>query len=194
MIGGRLAVVLFVANVYFQTCESPDSVVRIARQPSTMVHLFCIHCNLHKNLLNDNINVAVQRTVLIEREAGQAMQLMGVIEQAAELLKAMGNERRLIILTALSEGERSVGELEGIVDLSQSALSQHLARLRRDGLVRTRRDAQTIYYSLKGDSVLWVLRALKTIYSENEASDTGRKLCTHKDDCCMVTSMLSADD
>ena len=68
---------------------------------------------------------------------------------AARLLKLVANERRLLILCRLaSAGEASVGELARIVGLSQSALSQHLAKLRRDSLVRTRRDAQTIYYSL----------------------------------------------
>ena len=66
-----------------------------------------------------------------------------------KLLKALSNERRLMIVCALKKGEQSVGELEEIIGLSQSALSQHLARLRRDGAVSTRRDAQTIYYSLK---------------------------------------------
>ncbi len=65
--------------------------------------------------------------------------------KASALLKAMANERRLLILCFLAQGEKSVSELEGLVSLSQSALSQHLARLRRDRLVTTRRVAQTIY-------------------------------------------------
>lgn len=67
---------------------------------------------------------------------------------ATRLLKAMANESRLMVLCALAEGERSVGEINAIVDLSQSALSQHLAVLRREGLVTTRRESQTIYYSI----------------------------------------------
>lgn len=86
--------------------------------------------------------------------------------RASGLLKAMGNERRLLILCYLTEGEKSVGELEGLVGLSQSALSQHLARLRRDGLVRTRRSAQNIYYSLDGDEATAVMRTLHRIYCE----------------------------
>ena len=70
------------------------------------------------------------------------------VNEAARLLKALSNDRRLMIVCVLCNEEKSVGELERIVDLSQSALSQHLARLRRDGIVKTRRDAQTIYYSL----------------------------------------------
>lgn len=68
--------------------------------------------------------------------------------RAAQLLKALANEHRLMILCALAEGEYSVGELNGMIPLSQSALSQHLARLRIDGLVHTRREAQAVYYSL----------------------------------------------
>lgn len=68
-------------------------------------------------------------------------------EEAANLLKALANANRLMVLCLLSEGEMSVGQLNEQVPLTQSALSQHLAVLRRDGLVRTRRDAQTVYYS-----------------------------------------------
>lgn len=84
--------------------------------------------------------------------------------RASILLKAMSNERRLLILCSLAEGELSVGQMENIVQLSQSALSQHLARLRHDGLVATRRDAQTIYYSLKGDDARTIIHTLHDIY------------------------------
>ena len=60
------------------------------------------------------------------------------IEVAVNLLKALSNERRLMVICALYQGEKSVGELEEIIGLSQSALSQHLARLRRDGVRQTR--------------------------------------------------------
>ena len=68
--------------------------------------------------------------------------------RASQLLKALANEHRLMVLCALAEGEHSVSELNEMVDLSQSALSQHLARLREDGLVTTRREGLTIHYSL----------------------------------------------
>ncbi|QQP91439.1 winged helix-turn-helix transcriptional regulator [Skermanella sp. TT6] len=84
--------------------------------------------------------------------------------EASKLLKAMSNERRLLILCHLALGEKSVGELETLVDLSQSALSQHLARLRRDNLVRTRRSAQTIYYSLQGGEAAAVMKVLHDLY------------------------------
>ena len=83
---------------------------------------------------------------------------------AANLLKALSNEKRLAIVCALYEGEKSVGTLEDIVGLSQSALSQHLARLRRDNLVKTRREAQTIYYMLADKTPESILRSLSLIY------------------------------
>lgn len=73
-----------------------------------------------------------------------------VILDSAPLLKAMANENRLRILCLLREGEMSVSELNSKLELSQSALSQHLAVLRREELVNTRRASQTIYYSLRG--------------------------------------------
>ena len=83
---------------------------------------------------------------------------------ASTLLKAMANERRLLILCYLAEGERSVGELEELIGISQSALSQHLARLRRDGLVKTRRSSQTIYYSLAGGEAAAIMETLHGLY------------------------------
>lgn len=83
---------------------------------------------------------------------------------AAQLLKALGNEKRLMILCLLAEGEHSVGELNERLDLSQSALSQHLAVLREQGLVSTRREAQTIFYSVTPGPALVVIQALHGIY------------------------------
>ena len=83
---------------------------------------------------------------------------------AARLLKALGNEKRLMLLCLLVEGERSVSELNARLDLSQSALSQHLAVLREDGLVATRREAQTIYYSLVEGPAQRILDTLHGIY------------------------------
>lgn len=79
---------------------------------------------------------------------------------AAKLLRSLANEKRLLILCQLYSGERSVGELEQVVSLSQSALSQHLAKLRAAGVVATRREAQTIYYSLKDPGAEQVIGAL----------------------------------
>ena len=77
----------------------------------------------------------------------------GAASDAARFLKVLANERRLMVLCSLHEGELCVGELQDRVPLSQSALSQHLQMLRRGGLVATRRDAQTIYYRIADDRV-----------------------------------------
>lgn len=89
--------------------------------------------------------------------------------RASTLLKAMSNQHRLMILCQLVPGEKCVGELERIVGLSQSALSQHLARLRRDNLVATRREAQTIHYSLAGEEASAVIETLYGLYCGAEA-------------------------
>jgi DNA-binding transcriptional ArsR family regulator len=83
---------------------------------------------------------------------------------AADLMKALGNESRLMILCTLADGEHSVGDLNAIVPLSQSALSQQLARLRQQGLVTTRRESQTIYYSLTPGPAGRVINVLHDIY------------------------------
>ena len=84
--------------------------------------------------------------------------------QAAGLLKALANEQRLMILCHLSDRELSVGELNELVPLSQSALSQHLAVLRESGVVRTSREAQSIRYSLPRGVVTDIIVALKKEY------------------------------
>lgn len=85
-------------------------------------------------------------------------------EDAAALLKALAHPARLLVLCRLVEGEASVGELQPLVDLSMSALSQHLAVLREMELVTTRRESQTIYYALAGGPVMGVLDALYSAY------------------------------
>lgn len=87
-----------------------------------------------------------------------------VISQGAKMLKAMGNEKRLEILYHLFQKEQNVGELEKVIGLSQSALSQHLAVLRNEGLVKTRREAQTIFYSIKNSKVNDVLKMLDKMF------------------------------
>lgn len=83
---------------------------------------------------------------------------------AAGLMKALGNESRLMILCLLADAERSVGELNEMIPLSQSALSQQLARLRQQGLVKTRRESQTIYYRLADGPADRVIHVLHDIY------------------------------
>lgn len=84
--------------------------------------------------------------------------------KAVVLLKAMANERRLQILCLLHNNELSVGELCNKLELSQSALSQHLAWLRRDGLVETRKEAQTVYYTLSSEEVKAMIKLLHGMY------------------------------
>jgi DNA-binding transcriptional ArsR family regulator len=86
---------------------------------------------------------------------------------AATLLSLLGNKKRLIIVShLLSRGEMSVGAIADHVGLSQSALSQHLAKLRGAGLVETRRDKQTIYYSCDSNAVRRLLSTLDAIFNE----------------------------
>lgn len=85
--------------------------------------------------------------------------------QVADLLRALGNDRRLLILCRLVEcGESRVGELAADVELSQSALSQHLARMREEGLVAFRREAQTLWYRIADPRVEDLLATLHRLY------------------------------
>jgi DNA-binding transcriptional ArsR family regulator len=88
------------------------------------------------------------------------------VESGAKMLKAMGNEKRLEILFQLYAKEQNVGELEKVVGLSQSALSQHLAVLRGENLVKTRRSAQTIYYSINSEKAVKILELLNSMYNK----------------------------
>jgi ArsR family transcriptional regulator, virulence genes transcriptional regulator len=83
---------------------------------------------------------------------------------AVEVLRALSNEARLMVLCRLGQGELSVGDLNATVGLSQSALSQHLAKLRADGLVATRREGQTIFYRIADPRVGDVIAALHGIF------------------------------
>lgn len=98
----------------------------------------------------------------VERLSAELLQKHAV--EAASLMKALGNETRLMILCRLAEGECSVGELNATIPLSQSALSQQLARLRRQRLVQTRRESQTIYYSLADGPAVRIMGVLHEIY------------------------------
>ena len=84
--------------------------------------------------------------------------------RASDLLKALANDKRLMILCLLVEGERAVGDLNARLDLSQSALSQHLAVLRSEGLVATRREAQSLLYSLVPGPAQRILQTLHDVY------------------------------
>lgn len=99
-----------------------------------------------------------------KRTSVSARQMRAHVGEATQLLKALANERRLMILCLLSEAEHSVGELHAQLDLSQSALSQHLAVLRQDGLVTTRRHAQVIHYGLADGPARRVVETLHDLY------------------------------
>lgn len=89
---------------------------------------------------------------------------------AAGILKAMSNASRLVILCQLAQGERSVGELERAVGLSQSGISQHLALLRRESVVASRRVRQTVLYSLASGEVAAVMATLQAVFCREDAA------------------------
>lgn len=89
-------------------------------------------------------------------------------EQAESFLKALANRHRLMVLCELHKGELSVTALQQAIGLSQSSLSQHLARLREDDLVKTRRASQTIYYSLANENVSRIIGLLYEMFCAKE--------------------------
>jgi DNA-binding transcriptional ArsR family regulator len=109
--------------------------------------------------------VAATAAVTGAAEAAALKKLARQAGEAAGLLKLLGNEKRLLILCYLAaRGEMTVGELVEVVKLSQSALSQHLGRLRADGVVAFRRTSQTLHYRVLDRRALQVLQLLKEIY------------------------------
>ncbi|HET7330791.1 metalloregulator ArsR/SmtB family transcription factor [Dyella sp.] len=97
--------------------------------------------------------------------ARNAVAMHNRAEEAASLLKTLANPQRLRVLCLLAGGELSVGQInEALPDLSQSALSQHLAKLRDEGMVRTRRESQTIWYTLAPGPAERVIETLYGIY------------------------------
>ena len=85
-------------------------------------------------------------------------------KRASDFLKALAHESRLLMLCILAEGEKSVSELEGLLDLRQPTVSQQLARLRADGLVSTRRAGKTIHYNLASDEARVVIGAIYDVF------------------------------
>lgn len=102
--------------------------------------------------------------VAVSDKPFKASEMKAHSKDAANLLKKLANEHRLQILCTLIDSELSVGELNELVDLSQSSLSQHLASLREAGLVQTRRESQTIYYRLCGDDAIQIITVLQSIF------------------------------
>ena len=95
-----------------------------------------------------------------EEVSAELKQLWVKARKASEFLKALANENRLLILCILSEKERSVTELEQLLSVSQSSVSQQLARLRLDGLVDSRRDGRVVYYSLADEPTRQFIKAI----------------------------------
>ena len=96
--------------------------------------------------------------------------------RVAALLKAMANPARLVILCQLAEGERNVGELERAVGLSQSGISQHLAVLRRGDVVASRREKQTVFYSLASADVITLMGTLHTVFCREAPAGAAARL------------------
>jgi DNA-binding transcriptional ArsR family regulator len=107
-----------------------------------------------------------EETVSAPEDFEKLSELHDMASHAVELLKAMANEWRLMILCQLAEGEKTVSELQGILGLSQSALSQHLAVLRRERIVKSRKHAQSVTYSLAGDEAPKVMNTLHEVFCE----------------------------
>lgn len=89
-------------------------------------------------------------------------------KNATDMLKLLGHPDRLMVLCQLKNGEASVGELSRMLNIKQSPLSQHLARMRHEGVVESRREAQTIYYRLSGDKVAQIVTVLYELYCASE--------------------------
>lgn len=99
-----------------------------------------------------------------ELSIGALEEMAAHARAATDLLKALAHETRLMILCQLVEGEKSVSELERLMNLRQPSVSQQLARLRFDGLVTTRREGKTIYYSLASSEAKHVITLLYELY------------------------------
>ena len=85
-------------------------------------------------------------------------------QKASELMKTLGHKDRLMVLCHLTGGEKSVGELASLLQIPQSPLSQHLARMRKESLVTTRREAQTIYYSIASAEAAQIVELMHDMY------------------------------
>jgi len=91
-------------------------------------------------------------------------QMSEAADKASALMRTLGHKGRLMVLCQLASSEKSVGELSDSLGIPQSPLSQHLARMRKEGLVKTRREAQTIFYSLKADDAGKIIQCLYGLY------------------------------
>ncbi len=110
-----------------------------------------------------NKNVKMSETMQIDPR-----QMANAAQKASELMKTLGHKDRLMVLCHLTSGEKSVGELAGLLDIPQSPLSQHLARMRKESLVTTRREAQTIYYSIASGEAARIVGLMHELYCSGE--------------------------
>ena len=102
-------------------------------------------------------------------------EMQAAAERVAELMKLLANKHRLLVLCQLVEGEKSVGELARSLGVREPAMSQQLAVLRREGLVRPRRNAQTIYYALAREDVRRLMEFLYATYCGDAAEGEGKR-------------------
>ncbi len=127
---------------------------RIARDRLMVYPLHCVIIGARMELRQIDSR---ERPTELGRIAGNA-------KKATDFLKALAHESRLLILCILAEGERSVGELEDLLNLRQPTVSQQLARLRADGLVSTRRDGKVIYYKLASEEARVIIGAVYDVF------------------------------
>jgi len=108
-----------------------------------------------------------KETGLMKQENGIDLEQMAQsASRASALMKTLGHKDRLMILCHLAEGEKSVGQIAELLEIPQSPLSQHLSRMRKENLVETRREAQTIYYSLKSGEASRIVEVLYELFCE----------------------------
>jgi DNA-binding transcriptional ArsR family regulator len=121
--------------------------------------------NSGKQAMRAVATAATRKAAGAGADAADLKKLARQAGDAAQLMKLLGNEKRLLVLCFLAaRGEMTVGELVGVAKLSQSALSQHLARLRADGLVAFRRTSQTLHYRVADKRAMRIMQVLKEIY------------------------------
>ncbi len=147
----------------------PDRVLA-AFHGKTLPLLYCHACHGDDTSATDTENLIVldmpakPQTMPEDLNDRTMSEMLKNAQSATDLVKAVAHEGRLIILCMLAEKERSVTDLEQILSLNQPSVSQQLARLRSDGLVDTRRDGKTIYYSLASENARKVVELLYDLY------------------------------
>jgi len=120
--------------------------------------------NLYLLLARYKLNNKILYMNSIDISSNSIDELKSSSQTVAAVLKNLANPNRLLILCLLSQGESSVGELGALVEIGQSPLSQHLARLRAEKLVTTRKESQTVYYSIADPKIEKIIETLHSIY------------------------------